>query len=98
MCQKEKAHSEFTMWKIVHGDRAAHHKQSCDECMHKEELERQEMSKRNKANVQVSRDGLSAIQVDMNPKVSIYRPECDAAQSIDMNLFWKKKSPMTTGL
>ena len=43
-----------------------------------------------KADVQVSHDGTSAPQVDMNPHVIIFCPECDASQSLEMNLFWKR--------
>ena len=45
---------------------------------------------RNNADVQVSQDGTSAHQVDMNPHVTIFCPECHASQSLEMNLFWKK--------
>ena len=40
--------------------------------------------------MQVSHDGISAPQVDMNPHVTIFCPECDASQSLEMNLFWKR--------
>ena len=52
--------------------------------------EQRVMNERNRANVQPTNDGTSAVQVDMNPKVRMFCPECDAAQTIDMGVLWRK--------
>ena len=89
MCSKAKAISEYTMWTMAHGE-CTKKKPSCNECMQLGEIEKQAFRNRNKADVQVSHDGISAPQVDMNPHVTIFCPECDASQSLEMNLFWKR--------
>ena len=48
------------------------------------------MHDRDKSIIQVSQDGISARQPILNPKVSIFCPQCDAGQEIEMNLFWKR--------
>ena len=87
ICKKEKLHEEFTMWGIA---RYRTDRQACDTCMQQEESKKQNMRKRNKADVQVSQDGNSAPHIDMNPKVTIFCPKCNTAQSIEMNVFWKR--------
>ena len=89
MCAKAKALSEYTMWTLAHGAHTKK-KQSCNECMQLGDIEKEACRTRNKANVQVSHDGNSAPQVDMNPHVTIFCPECDASQSIEMNSLWKR--------
>ena len=78
------------MSNIAHGDRSC--QKTCNECLKQEEVQKQALRNRNKADVQVSQDGISAPQVDTNPHVTIYCSECDAAQSIEMNLLWKRGS------
>ena len=93
MCPRAAAPSEFSRWMLAHGDSNRNrNKPICNECMQQDELQKQTMMTRNKANVQASQDGLSAPHVDTNPHVTIFCSECNTAQSIDMNLFWKRGS------
>ena len=48
------------------------------------------MNERNRADVQPTHDGTSAVQLDMNPKVIMFCPQCDAAQTVEMEMLWKK--------
>ena len=43
-------------------------------------------------NVQISRDGMSARQPDLNPLVRIFCAKCNFAENIEYNLLWKKGS------
>ena len=88
MCSKVKEEPEFTMWRVANG--RTKRAPSCNECMQKEDMQKETLRNRNQANVQVSNDGTSASQLDMNPHVTIFCPECHSSQPIDMNLFWKK--------
>ena len=87
-CSQERSTAEFGRWTIAHGP--SHKNQWCDACMVEEESQKQDLRRRNKSQVQVSHDGTSAVQHEMNPKVSIFCPDCDAEQCIDMNILWKR--------
>ena len=90
LCKTEKLLEAFTMWFVSHGYRSD--RQVCDTCMQPEELKKQNMRKRNKADVQVTQDGNSAPHIDMNPRVTMFCPKCNTAQSIEMIEFWNKGS------
>ena len=88
MCSKAKDVSEFTMWTVAHGK--TKRQPRCNECMQQEDMQKQTLRNRNKTDVQVSTDGTSASQLDMNPHVTVFCSECHSSQPIDMNLFWKR--------
>ena len=89
MCGEDKPDSEFCMWKIKHSARSKK-PQACDTCLIKEEETRKDTSKGNQKHIQESNNGLSARQLVLNPKVTVFCPECDAAKEIDFDLIWKK--------
>lgn len=62
ICDKEKLHEDFTMCGVAHGYRTD--RQACDTCIKQEDVKKQNMSKRNKAHVQITQDGNSAPHID----------------------------------
>ena len=88
MCSKVKEVPEITMWTVAHGK--TKRAPSCNERMQKEDMQKETIRNRNQANVQVSNDGTSASQFDMNPHVTVFCSECQSSQSVEMDLFWKK--------
>ena len=89
MCREAKPDSEFGMWDIRHTSKDKHAK-SCDTCLLQAEVKRKGISRGNQQHIQKSNDGISACQPVLNPKVTVFCSECDAAKEIDFELIWKK--------
>ena len=89
MCEEDKPDSEFGLWKIQYSARSKK-AETCDTCLIQEEAQRKEADKENQKHSQESKNGDTAHQSLLNPKVKVLRPACDAAKEIDFDLIWKK--------